>query len=41
LLKAKQMGLIALLRPVLEQIKQTDFRVTAALIEAVLRDAGE
>jgi len=41
LLKAKQMGLITLLRPVLEQIKRTDFRVTATLIEAVLRDSDE
>jgi predicted nucleic acid-binding protein len=41
LLKAKQSGLIPLLKPVLEQIKQTDFRVTSTLIEKVLRDCGE
>ncbi len=41
LLKAKQKGLITLLKPVLEQIGQTDFRITAKLIETVLRDAGE
>jgi len=41
LLKAKQSGLIPLLRPVLEQVKRTDFRVTVTLIEKVLRDCGE
>ncbi|MFI5161058.1 MAG: DUF3368 domain-containing protein [Sphingobacteriales bacterium] len=41
LLKAKQKGLVILLKPVLEQIGQTDFRITAKLIETVLRDAGE
>ena len=41
LLKAKQNGLILSLRPVLEQIKQTDFRITATLIKAILFDAGE
>ena len=41
LLKAKQVGAISLLRPVLEQVRQTDFRVTSTLIDAILRDAGE
>lgn len=41
LLKAKQNRLIPVLRPVLEQIKQTDFRVTDALIDVILKDAGE
>ena len=41
LLKAKQKGLIELLKPVLEQIVKTNFRTTAVLIENVLRDAGE
>jgi predicted nucleic acid-binding protein len=41
LLKAKQIGVITLLKPVLEQMKQTDFRVTQTLIEAILRSAGE
>jgi len=41
LLKAKQAGLVPLLKPVLELIKQTDFRVTATLIDAILKEAGE
>jgi len=41
LLKAKQTGIITLLKPVLEQMKQTDFRVTQTLIEAILSSAGE
>jgi predicted nucleic acid-binding protein len=41
LLKAKQTGVITLLKPILEEMKQTDFRVTQTLIEAILRSAGE
>lgn len=41
LLKAKQNGLITLLGPVLEQIEQTDFRITTALIKTILKNAGE
>ena len=41
LLKAKQTGLILLLKPVFDQILTTDFRITQTLMEVVLRDAGE
>jgi predicted nucleic acid-binding protein len=41
LLKAKQTGVITLLKPTLEKMKQTDFRITQTLIEAILRSAGE
>jgi predicted nucleic acid-binding protein len=41
LLKAKQAGLVPLLKPILEQIKQTDFRVTTTLMDAILKEAGE
>jgi predicted nucleic acid-binding protein len=41
LLKAKQTGLITLLKPVLEQIEKTNFRTTTLLIDTILRDAGE
>nr|WP_294943052.1 DUF3368 domain-containing protein [uncultured Mucilaginibacter sp.] len=41
LLKAKQAGFITLLKPVLEQVEKTNFRTTTALIQSVLRDAGE
>ena len=41
MLKAKQAGLIHLLKPVLEQIENTNFRITPTLFETILRDAGE
>ncbi|TFF40765.1 DUF3368 domain-containing protein [Mucilaginibacter psychrotolerans] len=41
LLKAKQAGLIAVLKPVLEKVEKTNFRTTKALIESILRYAGE
>jgi predicted nucleic acid-binding protein len=41
LLKAKQRGLISMLRPIMEQIRLTNFRISVSLIESVLKDAGE
>jgi predicted nucleic acid-binding protein len=38
---AKQKGVIASVRPFLEKVSQTNFRVAAYLIEQTLRDAGE
>lgn len=41
LLAAKQKGIIPAFRPYLELIQQTNFRLSTALIEQFLRDAGE
>ncbi len=41
LLRAKQKGLISLLAPYLEQIKQTNFRMSADLLNIILKEAGE
>jgi predicted nucleic acid-binding protein len=41
LLRAKQKGHITLVRPFVEQMKQTDFRVSDELYQTVLRKANE
>ncbi|MCC7354820.1 MAG: DUF3368 domain-containing protein [Anaerolineae bacterium] len=41
LLKAKQSGLLAAIRPDLEQLRQHGFSISQAVIEAVLREAQE
>ncbi|OOQ58835.1 DUF3368 domain-containing protein [Mucilaginibacter pedocola] len=41
LLLAKELGAIPLLKPYLEKMQQTNFRISSQLIEALLRDAGE
>jgi len=38
---AKYQGLILLLRPYFDRIQQTNFHISAALLERVLRNAGE
>ncbi|MDO7876573.1 DUF3368 domain-containing protein [Hymenobacter sp. ASUV-10] len=41
LLRAKQKGHVAALRPLLEAIAATNFRLSAALMQTVLKQAGE
>ena len=41
LVMAKQKDLIPSVRPFLEKVSQTNFRVASSLIEQTLRDAGE
>jgi uncharacterized protein len=41
LLKAKQIGLIPVIRPELEQLQQRGFGISQAVIDAVLRQANE
>jgi predicted nucleic acid-binding protein len=41
LLKAKEHGVITELRPYIDKIQQTNFRVSDAIIDFVLRQAGE
>jgi predicted nucleic acid-binding protein len=41
ILKAKQVGLIEKIRPVLEKIKSTNFRFSESLFEIILEQAGE
>lgn len=41
LLLAKQMGVISLLKPYLELIQQTNFRLSPHLAEQFIKDAGE
>ena len=41
LAKAKLNGFISSVKPLLEKIKQTNFRITAALEASVLKEAGE
>jgi predicted nucleic acid-binding protein len=41
LVMAKQEGVIASVRPYLEKVQQTNFRLAGHLIEQSLRDAGE
>jgi predicted nucleic acid-binding protein len=38
---AKNRGFIPLLKPYFDQIQQTNFRISANLLERVLRDSGE
>ena len=41
LLRAKRQGLVPAVKPLLEQIRQTNFRFSVALEMAVLKQAGE
>lgn len=41
ILKAKQIGLIKKVKPLLEKIKSTDFRFSKKLFEIVLKEANE
>lgn len=41
LAEAKQSGLISVLKPVLDKIKQTDFRLSERLIVEILKQVGE
>jgi predicted nucleic acid-binding protein len=41
LLKAKQIGLIPIIRPNLEQLQQQGFSLSQAVVDAVLQQAGE
>jgi predicted nucleic acid-binding protein len=41
LLKAKQVGLISAIKPVLELIQQTNFRFTETIFKAILKEANE
>ena len=41
LVQAKQSGHLAAVRPLLEKLQQTDFRLTNQLLEEVLQAAGE
>jgi predicted nucleic acid-binding protein len=41
LLEAKQSGYVVAIRPLLERISATNFRLSEALVQAVLQQAGE
>ncbi|MBA7542037.1 hypothetical protein ES705_34353 [subsurface metagenome] len=41
ILKAKQVGILTTIRPVLDKIKSTDFRFSESLFEFILEQAGE
>ncbi|MBN1483472.1 MAG: DUF3368 domain-containing protein [Chloroflexia bacterium] len=41
LLKAKQIGILSTIRPELEKLRHQGFSISQAVIEAVLRQAGE
>jgi predicted nucleic acid-binding protein len=41
LLTAKQKGVITLLKPYLDKIQQTNFRISSSLIQSILTAAGE
>ncbi|RUA32186.1 MAG: DUF3368 domain-containing protein [Bacteroidetes bacterium] len=41
ILKAKQLGIIDKVKPILDEIKQTNFRFSEKLFELVLKEAGE
>lgn len=41
ILRAKQIGIIKSVRPVLDKIRSTDFRFSNELLETVLKEAGE
>ena len=41
LLLAKEAGLIALVKPYIDQLKKVEFRLSHALLEKALREAGE
>jgi len=41
IVKAKQQGIIPSVQPLLEKIKQTNFRISEQVLQQVLREAGE
>lgn len=41
ILKAKQIGIINIVKPILDEIKQTIFRFSEKIFELVLKDAGK
>lgn len=41
ILKAKETGLISHIRPYLEKIRSTDFRINEEVVKSILRRAGE
>jgi predicted nucleic acid-binding protein len=41
LVLAKQSGYVSMLRPVLDKIKQTDFRLSEQLLQETIKEAGE
>jgi predicted nucleic acid-binding protein len=41
LIKAKKAGLLPSIKPLLDQISETDFYISTAIIQQALRDAGE
>jgi predicted nucleic acid-binding protein len=41
LVKAKKLGVISELRPIIELIKHTDFRISELLVEEILKEVGE
>ncbi|MFN4145847.1 MAG: DUF3368 domain-containing protein [Runella sp.] len=41
LVRAKILGIIPELRPIIEKIKKTNFRINQQLLEIVLKKAGE
>jgi len=41
ILKAKQNGIVTTIRPVLNKIKETDFRFSESLFRTILNEAGE
>jgi predicted nucleic acid-binding protein len=41
ILKAKQQGIISSVLPIIEKIRKTNFRFSATLLNAIIREAGE
>ena len=41
LVKAKKSGLIPQLKPIIEKIRETDFRISDHIVDEVLREVGE
>jgi predicted nucleic acid-binding protein len=41
IIQAKRQGVISLIKPMLEKIRETDFRITEGLEQQALREAGE
>jgi len=41
IVKAKQNGIVTTIRPVLNKIKETDFRFSESLFRTILNEAGE
>jgi len=41
ILKAKQVGIIKTIKPILEKVRSTDFRFTEDLFQTMMKEAGE